>query len=225
MDSGALDAFRDEAGAFVKALGGLDAQAWRRPTRCIPWQVRGRVGHVIISLARVPEMVHAPAPDRPDATPTSYYRADDRFSTTANAERVQIANDRGTGHDAATLVRDVADVVQAVASSCLKEPTDRVVRTPHGDAMLLTDFLTTRVVELAVHGLDVADAVSREPWLTTSAAEHLHELLFGQDWPTAFAALKWDPVTLLRKTSGRADVTAKESAELTSLGLRALTLG
>jgi hypothetical protein len=87
--------------------------------------------------------------------------------------------------------------------------------------MLLSDFLTTRVVELAVHGLDIADAAGRAPWLTTSAAEHLQQLLFGQDWRTAVSTLNWDPVTLLRKTSGRADVTAKESTELASLGLRA----
>jgi uncharacterized protein (TIGR03083 family) len=225
LDSRALGAFRDEAGAFITALGGLDAQAWQRPTRCVPWQVRSVVGHVIIALARVPEMVHALTPDRPDTTATSYYRADDRFSNTANADRVQAAHDRAAGADATALVRDLADMVQTVITSCLQEPADRLIRSPHQDAMLLSDFLTTRVVELAVHGLDIADAVGREPWLTTSAAEQLQRLLFGQGWRTAVATLNWDSVTLLRKTSGRADVTANESTELTRLGLRALTLG
>jgi hypothetical protein len=35
-------------------------------------------------------------------------------------------------------------------------------RLPHGDAMLLSDFLATRVVELALNGFDVADTVGRE---------------------------------------------------------------
>jgi uncharacterized protein (TIGR03083 family) len=225
QDYGALGAFCDEASAFVAALGGLDAQAWQRPTRCVPWQVRDVVGHVILALARVPEMVDATAPDRPDTTATSYYRADDRFSSTANAERVQAAHDRAADPDAASLVNDLADMVQTVVMSCLWEPVDRVVRSPHRDAMLLSDFLITRVVELAVHGLDVADAVGMEPWLTTSATELLQRLLFGQAWRTAVATLDWDPVTLLRKTSGRGNVTADESTELISLGLRALTLG
>lgn len=51
-------------------------------------------------------------------------------------------------------------------ASCQREPDERVVKTRHGDAMLLSDFLSTRVLELAVHGLDVADAVGAEPWLS-----------------------------------------------------------
>ena len=91
--------------------------------------------------------------------------------------------------------------------------------------MVLSEFLTTRIVESAVHGLDVADAAGREPWLTTAAAEHLQQLLFGPDWHTSVAALGWDPVTVLRKTTGRGSVTAQEDAELKRLGLRSLTLG
>ncbi|MFI8504487.1 hypothetical protein ACIGFK_39190 [Streptomyces sp. NPDC085524] len=44
-----------------------------------------------------------------------------------------------------------------------KESERRVVRTRHGDAMLLADFMLTRVFEVAVHGSDLADALGREP--------------------------------------------------------------
>ncbi|MER7003811.1 maleylpyruvate isomerase N-terminal domain-containing protein [Dactylosporangium sp. NPDC000555] len=224
-DSRVLTAFRDEADAFVAALDGLTAHAWERPTRCVPWQVRDVVGHVITTLARVPEMVAAPAPDRPDTTATSYYRADQRFSEPANAERVRTANRRASDVEAVALVHDLTETVRTVIASCRHEPADRVVRTRHGDAMLLSDFLTTRVVELAVHGLDVADAVGHQPWLTAAAAEHLQELLFGPDWRTTVATLGWDPVVLLRKATGRASATAEELTELARLGLRGLTFG
>jgi hypothetical protein len=56
-----LTAFHDETVAFTEALGGLPVSAWDHPTRCEPWQVRDVVGHVITVLARVPEMVAAPA--------------------------------------------------------------------------------------------------------------------------------------------------------------------
>jgi hypothetical protein len=118
LASSVTGAFRDEADAFISALGRIDPQAWQRHTRCVPWRVRGVVGHVIIALARVPEMVHAAAPERRDTTATSYYRADDRFSTTANAERVQAAQDRAAGPDVASLVRDLADMVQTVVTTC-----------------------------------------------------------------------------------------------------------
>jgi hypothetical protein len=45
--------------------------------------------------------------------------------------------------------------------------------------MLLTGFLLTRVVEVAVHGLDLTDAVEREPWLTRPAADLVLGLLVG----------------------------------------------
>ena len=46
--------------------------------------------------------------------------------------------------------------------------------------MLLSDFLTTRVVEPAVHGVDVAGC---DPWLTTGPADLILDLLFGSSWP------------------------------------------
>lgn len=221
----ALRALQHEAAALVQVLAELPVPAWSSPTRCVPWQVRDVVGHVITALARVPDMVAAPAPVRPDADAISYYRADHRFSDTANAQRVRAAQRRAGSPEVASLVHDLTMTVQAVMTACTREPMDRLVETRHGDAMLLTDFLTTRVVELAVHGLDVADALGRQPWLTAASAELLQRLMFGAHWRTAVTELGWDPVTLLRRTTGRASVTASESAELVRLGLRSLALG
>jgi uncharacterized protein (TIGR03083 family) len=218
-------AFRAEASALTGVLAGLPPPAWTRPTRCTPWLVRDVVGHVIIVLARVPDMIASPAPDRADTTAVGYYRADHRFSNTPNAERVHTAQRRAGGPDHGSLVRDLAEAVQSVITACERQPVDRVVRTRHGDAMLLSEFLTTRVVELAVHGLDVADALGRRPWLTTASAELLQRLTFGERWRTAVAELGWDPVTLLRRTTGRAPVTTSQSAELERQRPRLLTLG
>jgi uncharacterized protein (TIGR03083 family) len=218
-------AFRDEASALTGVLAGLPPPAWTRPTRCAPWLVRDVVGHVIVVLARVPDMIASPAPDRADTTAVGYYRADHRFSDTANAERVQTAQRRAGGPEGASLVRDLVESAQQVIAACEREPVDRVVRTRHGDAMLLSEFLTTRVVELAVHGLDVADALGRKPWLTAASAELLQRLMFGERWRTAVNALKWDPVTLLRRTTGRASVTTSQAAALERQEPRLLTLG
>jgi hypothetical protein len=91
--------------------------------------------------------------------------------------------------------------------------------------MFLPDFLATRVVELAVHGLDIADAVHRQPWLMPAAVEFLQQLLLGPGWPAAIAAIGWDPVTLLRKATGRAPIDAQESDQLERWGVRRLALG
>ena len=51
------------------------------------------------------------------------------------------------------------------------------MRTRHGDLISLTEFLRTRVLELAVHRLDLAVALGREPWMTQPAAQVTEELL------------------------------------------------
>jgi uncharacterized protein (TIGR03083 family) len=213
-----------EIGAFAGALAQVSAAGWERATRCDPWRVRDVVGHVIVVLSRVPDMVAAPAPERAATTAAGYYRADGRFSDDTNDERVRTAQRRAADPDAATLVRDLADAGRTIVEVCRTEPADRVVRTRHGDAMLLSDFLTTRLVEVGLHGLDVADAVPCEPWLTPAATEHLLRLLFGPQWQVAVDATG-DPITLLRRATGREPVTADDRRALDHLGLRRLTLG
>lgn len=220
-----LTALRAEAVAFAACLGELTPADWERPTRCAPWPVRDVVGHVITVLGRVPDMIAAAAPRAPDTTATGYYRADDRFSVTSNTDRVRAAHARAGSRDGRSLAREFSATVRTVLTAAAGEPAGRLVRTRHDDAMLLSDFLTTRVVELAVHGLDVADALDRPAWLTAPAADHLSELLFGPAWRTAVAELGWDRATLLRRTTGRAPVTTADTARLTGLGLRPLTLG
>ncbi len=50
------------------------------------------------------------------------------------------------------------------------------MRTRHGDTMLVTEFMRTRVLELAVHGLDLAASAGQAPWLTGAAAGVVEEL-------------------------------------------------
>jgi hypothetical protein len=88
--------------------------------------------------------------------------------------------------------------------------------------MLLSEFLLTRVVELAVHGLDLADALDREPWLTPAAADAVLELLLGPGHRAAMHELGCDQPTLVRKTTGRAPL---EATDRERLDLRRLTLG
>ncbi|WP_307798353.1 maleylpyruvate isomerase N-terminal domain-containing protein [Actinoplanes flavus] len=209
-----------ECAAFVHALRALPDHAWERPTRCEPWTVRDVVGHVVTVLGRVPVMVAAAAPASAEVSATGYYRADDRFGAEANTERVRVA--QAVTGDLATRLADIAAEVRDV---CSGEPDDRLVRTRHGDAMLLGDFLLTRIVEAAVHGLDVADAAGVPPWLTETAGERVLGLLFGPAWRESVAALGGDPLTVIRTATGRAPVTPTDQQSLEAAGLRPLTLG
>ncbi|MFE9424839.1 maleylpyruvate isomerase N-terminal domain-containing protein [Kitasatospora sp. NPDC006697] len=222
-----LPALRAEAEALTRALTGLDGTDWELPTRCAPWTVRELLGHIRVALARVPGMLDAPEPAEPaEVTAAGYYRPDDRFSSSGNAARIDLARDLAAEHtDGAALLRDFAATWQELDRRCRPEPATRAVRTRHGDAMPLPEFLLTRVVEVAVHGLDLADALGREPWLTDAAEAVLLDLLVGPEQVGAVRELDWGGADFLRKATGRAELTAAEAAEVERLGLRWLTLG
>jgi uncharacterized protein (TIGR03083 family) len=189
-----LDVLRGEADALVRALGALPAGAWEEPTRCTPWAVRDVAGHLVVTMARVAGMVAGDAPARADTTAAQYYRADERFGAGTDAERIEAARQRAASTSPSALIDELSSVIAEGIGACAGQPAGRVVRTRHGDAMLLGDFLTTRVVELGLHGLDIADAAGREPWITAAATDHLVRLLFPDTSPK---------LALLRLASGR----------------------
>jgi hypothetical protein len=91
--------------------------------------------------------------------------------------------------------------------------------------MLLAEFLRTRVLELAVHGLDLAAALDHGPWMTAAAAGVTEDLLL----PAAAAGLRaetgWDQVTLIAALTGRRPLTPAETQLIQSSGAGRLALG
>lgn len=221
-----LAAFGAEAEQLHHVAAQLDAQAWARPSPCVPWNAAELFAHIHIATGRVSAALAAPPPEHAEVTPAQYYRPDARYAPATNTDRVTVAQQHAATHaDGAQLSADFARLWPKVRDACLVEPSGRVVRTRHGDAMLLTDFLLTRVVELALHGLDLAAALEREPWLTAPAGAAVERLLLGDSPPEAPRRLGWDRVTFLRKATGRAPRSAAEEEQARRLGLRWLTLG
>lgn len=220
-----LEAFAVEAGRLTDVVAALPEGDWDRPTDCRPWRVRELFAHVTMAMGRLPGMLAAPPPDRAEISALEYYRPDERFAADANAARVATAQERAAERSGPALVRDFAETWRETHRLCRNEPGGRVVRTRHGDAMLLSDFMITRVVELALHGLDLAAALDREPWLTAQAGDVTEELLFGPDGTPGVRPLGWDQVTFLRKTCGRAPMTDAERDQVAAAGVRPLTLG
>jgi uncharacterized protein (TIGR03083 family) len=208
-------AFRAEAHALAAVLAGLPGDDWQQPTRCTPWRVGDVVAHVVAGIGRLPRMLDGPgAAAEADAGAAGYFRGGDRFSAATNTERVAAAQSRAAGTDPDTLVRDLTEAARAADDTYRAADPHRLVRTRHGDTMRLADFLTTRVVEVAVHGLDVTDALGMPPALTPAGADLLPRALLGPD----FHQLGWDPVTLLRKVTGRDPLWPEETDRLTRLG-------
>jgi uncharacterized protein (TIGR03083 family) len=211
-----LDAFVAEAAALTGALSGQPPAVWSRPTRCAPWDVRELLAHVRVAVGRLPVMLADPAPPAgPVISAADYYRPDERFSADTNATRVAAAQDQASALSGPDLLAELGTECRRAAVRCAAEPATRTVRTRHGDAMLLTEFLTTRVVELAVHGIDLADAVATASWLTAPAAAVLQDLLLGTGRRAP------DPEHFIRAATGR----AHDPDLLDRLAPRLLTLG
>ncbi|MER5522337.1 maleylpyruvate isomerase N-terminal domain-containing protein [Streptomyces sp. NPDC002763] len=221
-----LEAFHLEAGQLARAMAGVSGAEWRLPTRCAPWTVGDLLAHVRVVIAWLPGMLTAPAPTRAEVSAAEYYRPDGRFAPDTNAARIALAQDHAAEQlTGAALADDFNATWQQVDRLCRAEPDGRVVRTRHGDPMLLSEFLLTRLVEVAVHGLDLADALGREPWLTSPAADLLQGLLLGPDGTAALERLRWGQLRFLRKATGREPITREEASNVSRLNIRWLTLG
>jgi uncharacterized protein (TIGR03083 family) len=223
-----LEAFDAESRRLSEVVAGADDAAFARPSPCAPWTVAELVYHVRMAIGRLPRMLAAPEPAASGlVSAAAYYRPDQRFSAATNAERIQSAQRGAAALDGtAARARDFAEARQQAWALLRAAPPGRAVQTRHGDRMLLTEFLRTRVLELAVHGLDLATALERQPWMTALAAQATEELLL----PSAAAATLraetgWDQVTLVAKLTGRRPVTPTETQLVQAAGIQWLALG
>jgi uncharacterized protein (TIGR03083 family) len=218
MDHAALSAFKAEADRLTVTAASFSEEEWHRPSNCPPWTVRELLAHIWVVIDWLPAMLAAEAPPVAEVTPAAYYRRGARFDPAANDRRLSLAADRAAAHPTApSLLKSFEQGWRHVHAVCAAEPATRVVRTRHGDAMLLSDFLITRLVELGVHGLDLALSLDRAPWLTAQAGTALETLLLaGAPIPNG-----WDRTTFLAKATGRRPLSPEES----TAGITWLTLG
>ncbi|MEV2238083.1 maleylpyruvate isomerase N-terminal domain-containing protein [Micromonospora sp. NPDC049891] len=233
-------AFHDECDSLGAVLRTLDRSDLDRPTRCTPWTVADLLAHVRTGAGRLADMLSAavPGPARVDAA--GYFSAakflpevDAARIESARVEAARVEAARGgaasasagssSGRPGEVLAADFDRTWRATLAAVDAHPADRVVRTRHGDAMTVTEFLRTRVVEVGVHGLDLAEALDRPPWLTPTAARVIADLLTGgRALP---ADLGWDRLTLIGKATGRSPRSRAERDALDAAGIRLLTFG
>ncbi|MCW6010745.1 maleylpyruvate isomerase N-terminal domain-containing protein [Micromonospora sp. CPCC 205371] len=217
-------AFRAEAAALSNALRAIPDEGWEAPTCCPPWTVRDEFAHTAVAVSRTLEMLAQPAPPGPPVTAAGYFVADRRFDQAVNAARVDSAQEFAASQATSELLDWFDQQRHAITTAVDEVPGDRLVTTRHGDPMRLTDFQVTRVFELAVHGIDLADALGVPPWLTPEATAIVDGLLLGTRAPQARDVLGTDRAGLIRYATGRTPLTAAERDELDRLGITWLTL-
>ena len=206
---------------------GADEAAFARGSRCPPWSVGELLYHVRIGVGRLLGMLAGPEPAAgPLISAAGYFRPGERFSPAVNDDRIAAAQRGaaalGTG---AAVARDFDRAWRESWAKVQQAGQARVVRTRHGDRMLLTEFVRTRVLELAVHGLDLAAGLGRRPWMTDAAARVVAELFLPAG---AMARLLdesgWDQVTLIAKATGRLPLTLADATLIERHNLRRLRL-
>jgi hypothetical protein len=160
----AAEAYLDAAGQAVALLGQPEvAAAWERPSALAEMTVGGLAGHLAYQIFSVDSALEEPASDRPPIPLLEHYaRAvwigaplDGDVNTGIRAKGEGIASE-----GARALREHVGAALAGQRTRLARLPDDQAVFLPQtGWALRLGDFLTTRLVELAVHGDDLAVSV------------------------------------------------------------------
>jgi uncharacterized protein (TIGR03083 family) len=207
----ALTALTEECRALSAVLHTLEPEDWRRPTNCPPWDLQELVVHTAASIATDGPLPNA-APEETRLGAADYYRRPER-NTPAYRQRNVDQTQRLAAQVLASTsaVRWFDDVAQAAITELDADDLDRVVLIPRRGAMRLADWVVTRVISVAAHGLDVALTLGGRPaWTVPSALRVTRPVfvsLLGAEPP---AALGWDDRAFLAVATGRRALTDEE---------------
>jgi uncharacterized protein (TIGR03083 family) len=211
-----VETLAGECLVLTEQLRRCEEADFARPTRLPAWTVKDVVAHLTRGIGRVRWALSRLAPARADTDAVTYWR---RYVPAIAApdiadRAIAIAEGFSTG---AALVDDFETTWRESTQLAVAVPPDRVVGT-WGPTLRLDDYLATRLLEVSVHGLDLAAALDRPPWLTPEGAQVtrwiLSELL-GTDPPATQAM---DDIGFIEAGTGRRPLTR---AERISLGLLA----
>lgn len=223
MSPDPLDALRSECELVSLAVRDLPGEDFARPTRCTAWNVKELLGHLYRDVDRIYVALSQKAPPEPTADSVSYWRAYDPLADAPDiADRAkELAAAHPTGKDLASAWDQMWPRALDAAGGADRS---RVVVT-WGPALTLDELLKTRVLEVTIHGADLADALDREPWATAEGLGITNGILgalVGADLPIE---LGWDDLTLMEKGSGRGELTAEERGILGKLSDRFPLMG
>jgi uncharacterized protein (TIGR03083 family) len=150
-----VEVYRAAAHGFADLVRSIPADRFDGPGLG-EWDLRALVGHTARSLVTVITYLDMPADRVEISGPEEYYR---KAAAVAAAEGAGVL-ERGR-RAGADLGDDPAAAVDALVSEALTKLDgrhDELIAVLGGAGMHLFAYLPTRIFELAVHGLDIADA-------------------------------------------------------------------
>ncbi|GAA4989686.1 maleylpyruvate isomerase N-terminal domain-containing protein [Actinopolymorpha pittospori] len=203
MRDDSLLAFEDEARTFDAVLCDLTEDDFAKATNCPPWNVKELVVHVGVVLPTPGALGDAPPGDPDLREPADYYRRLERGTTGYRDDIVKRTQDFAVGlADGAAAAAFLTQRWRTSLAEWTARDLDRLV-TSRGGVTRLRDYIVTRVISHAAHGLDLAVSLGRAPWTTETALAIMRPVfvsLLGGEPP---AALRWTDADLFARGTGR----------------------
>jgi uncharacterized protein (TIGR03083 family) len=207
--AGILD---EESRLAARSLSAVADDAFAGPTRLPVWTLKELFAHMWSDLDRIRMYLAGPAPAAADTDAVAYWRrydpADDGPITAERARGIA-----GRFASGAELVRSFDDARAEAIALAVATPEDRIVAT-WGPTMRFDEYLRTRILEMGVHGLDLADALGGEPWLTPGAADVTRRILIGLLGEEPAIVRRWSDRSFIEAGTGRRGLTYESHAAL-----------
>jgi uncharacterized protein (TIGR03083 family) len=207
------DVLAAECEACSRAVLVLPEDVFARATRCPPWDVKALLGHVWRDVDRILVYAAQPAPERADSDAIAYYR--EGYDAVAQAPDVvrrgfEAAAAFPTG---SALAHGFDERWRRAVEVARSLPPDRLVRT-YAPCLRLDEYLCTRLLEAAIHGLDLARAVERDPWITAEATATVRSMLIAMLGADPPSELGWSDLVFLEAGTGRRPISTAERSTL-----------
>ncbi|MGK5742146.1 maleylpyruvate isomerase N-terminal domain-containing protein [Micromonospora sp. URMC 103] len=157
-------AYLHAARSAVRLLGDpAVAQRWGSPSALAEFGVAGLAGHLASQVFQVETMLAEPVPPGDPIGLLDHYARGTWLGADVDAEvnvGIRRVGERIAEEGPAALTARTAEAVDRLAGAFTIEPAERVVHLARGPwSLTLDDFLTTRLMELAVHSDDLAVSV------------------------------------------------------------------
>ena len=159
--------YLDSAAAVLGLVRRIPDDAWDNPALG-SWDVRALVGHTGRALSTITQNVARPAATLQLGGAAEYLAAGHRGAATLQDGVAQRGVDAGAALGADPAATFASLLAEAEAALAAHPDPDEVIETVLG-AMRLGDYLDTRVVELVVHGTDLAACLRTPIHLPTDA--------------------------------------------------------
>ena len=189
-----VEAYRAAADSFAGLVRRIPPDRWDGPGLG-EWDLRALVGHTARSLVTVITYLDTPADQVDIDSAEQYYLVAAQVAAAEGAGVIERGRRAG-----ADLGEDPASAVEALVREAITKLDgrgDELIAVLNGAGMRLFDYLPTRVFELAVHGLDIADATGLDFVLPAQVSATATALGAG------IAVAMGHGETLLRALTGR----------------------